>query len=556
MRIHQAVTIVATSIVFLSLCTTPNQTSVCCGQAIDSATPQTKLRTPQPNEHDNRNGNDNRNGKSIASGVVFVDQNKNGKFDASDAAFSGIRVSNGLDIATTDQNGRYELPIENDDAIFVIKPNNFRSRLDENNLPKFFYLHKPNGSPTLKFPGTHPTGPLPQSINFPLYPSQESERFKILLFGDPQPRNDKEVDYIAQDVVRDLIGREEHAFGVTLGDIAFDDLSTFKTLNQTIALIGIPWRNVIGNHDINLDAKHRRHINETFEETYGPSYYSFDHGQVHFIVLDTIGWSEPTDQIPRRHYTPVLGERQLEFIKRDLDLTPKTQMVVLLMHVPIMGLADKDKLFRLIENRPYCISISGHTHDHRHLFLDKDDGFNGEKPHHHIVNVTVSGSWWSGAKNENGVPHTTMSDGAPNGYSVMNFDSEGYRLDFRAAGRPASDQLRIELPTKVASSKSKGTEIWVNVYNGSEQSKVKIKIDGDSEWTELAKKRVFDPYYLRLRERDQDEDAPLARPVVSEHLWHGKLPELKPGVHVISAETTDRHGRVFSSQRSLRVTPE
>lgn len=494
--------------------------------------------------------------ESIARGIVFIDSNNDGKFDPLDTPFAGVRVSNGFDITTTDQNGRYELPIENDSAIFVIKPTNFHSRIDENNLPKFFYLHKPDGSPNLKFPGTQPTGTLPQSINFPLYRQQESEAFKILLFGDPQPRNDQEVDYVAQDVVKDLIGSKDHAFGVTLGDIAFDDLSTFESLNQTIALIGIPWFNVIGNHDINLDAKHRRDINETFEATYGPSYYSFDHGQVHFIVLDTIGWAPPSKRIPKMHYTPVLGDRQLEFIKRDLALTPKSQMVVLLMHVPIIGLTDKEKLFSLIEDRPYCISISGHTHDHRHLFLDKADGFNGEKPHHHIVNVTVSGSWWSGAKNENGVPHTTMADGAPNGYSVMNFDENGYRLDFRAAGRPAEDQLRIEMPTTVKSSKSQATEVWVNVYNGSEQSQVRIQIDGRAPWIDLEQKKVFDPYFLRLRERDKRTRPPLARPIASEHLWFGKLPHMKPGVHVISAQTTDRHGRLYTSQRSLRVTQD
>ncbi len=184
---------------------------------------------------------------------------------------------------------------------------------------------------------------------------------------------------------------------VTLGDIAFDNLSTFKTLNQSIALIGIPWYNVIGNHDINLDAKSRTEINETFEETYGPSYYSFDYGQVHFVVLDNIDWASPSEKNPRYRYEPRFGKQQLEFLKKDLSLIPKSQMLVLLMHVPIISVKDKSDFFELIKDRPYCVSVSGHTHDHRHLFLGKKEGFPGTKKHHHIVNVTVSGSWWSGA---------------------------------------------------------------------------------------------------------------------------------------------------------------
>ena len=492
----------------------------------------------------------------MATGIVFVDLNNDGKFDDADTPFSGVRVSNGYDIATTDQQGRYQLPIAPDTMLFVIKPSGFHCRRDENKLPKFYYIHKPNGSPELRFPGSKPTGALPQSINFPLYKNEESEAFKILLFGDPQPRNNKEVDYVAQDVVKDLIDSKEHAFGVTLGDIAFDNLNTFETLNQTIALIGIPWRNVLGNHDINLDATDRKHINETFEATYGPTYYSFNYGQVHFVVLDTIGWQPANNRVSKMHFKAVLGDRQLTFLKRDLAAVPDSQLVVMLMHVPIIGLEDKEELFKLIETRNYCVSISGHTHDHRHLFLGKEDGYNGPEPHHHIVNVTVSGCWWSGAKNEYGIPHTTMADGAPNGYSVMTFDDSGYRLDFRAAGKSADDQLRIDLPPTVVADKTSATDLWVNVYNGSEKSTVKFQIDGTGPWVELEKVKEFDPYYLRLVERDKKAERPLFRPVESEHLWKGRLPAIEPGVHVITAETVDQHGRKYMAQRSIRVTSE
>ena len=492
----------------------------------------------------------------MATGIVFVDLNNDGKLDDGDTPFSGVSVSNGYDIATTDQQGRYRLPIEPDTILFVIKPTGFHCDHNANKLPQFFYIHKPDGSPALKFAGSKPTGDLPESINFPLYKNAEPESFKILMFADPQPRNHKEVDYVAQDVVKDLIDNKEHAFGVTLGDIAFDNLDTFESLNQTIALIGIPWHNVLGNHDLNSDATDRKHINETFEATYGPTYYSFNYGQVHFVVLDTIGWQPANERVPKMHFKSVLGQRQLTFLKRDLDTVPDSQLVVLLMHVPIIGLEDKDELFRLIEKRNYCVSISGHTHDHRNLFLGKEDGFNGAEPHHHIVNVTVSGSWWSGAKNENGIPHTTMRDGAPNGYSIMTFDSAGYRLDFRAAGQSADDQLRIELPTTVTVDKLKDVDLWVNVYNGSEKSKVKFQIDGTGPWVTLEKVDAVDPYYAQLFRRDRNCERPLHRPDKSTHLWKGQLPLIEPGVHVITAETVDRLGRKYRAQRSIRVTAE
>ena len=85
----------------------------------------------------------------------------------------------------------------------------------------------------------------------------QNRKLSAILFADTQPRNQWEIDYIAHDVVEELIGTDA-AFGVTLGDIMFDDLSLYPSLNRTIGLIGIPWYNVVGNHDINQDTTDRR----------------------------------------------------------------------------------------------------------------------------------------------------------------------------------------------------------------------------------------------------------------------------------------------------------
>ena len=83
-----------------------------------------------------------------------------------------------------------------------------------------------------------------------------------------------------------------------------------KPLNQAIALIGIPWYNVIGNHDLNMDAADDQQSDETFERIYGPSYYSFDHGPAHFLVLDDVIWVGARDG-QKAHYHGGLGERQI-----------------------------------------------------------------------------------------------------------------------------------------------------------------------------------------------------------------------------------------------------
>lgn len=493
----------------------------------------------------------------IATGIVFHDANGNRQFDAGEEPLEDVRVSNGKEIVSTDVEGRYRLPVDDDTILFVIKPRGWRTPLSDHNLPRFYYIHKPYGSPDLKYAGVEPTGPLPDSVDFPLYPQNEPEQFKAILFGDPQPRNQKEIDYIAHDVVEELVGTDA-SFGVTLGDITFNDLSLFDAQARTIALLGIPWYNVIGNHDINFDARHDGHSDETFERAFGPSYYSFDYGPVHFLVLDDVEWLVD-EKNGKGRYRGGLGGEQMEFIRNDLAGIPEDQLVVLMMHIPLVDVHDRHELYRLIEERPFCISISGHTHHHEHRFITHEDGWRGPEPHHHIINVTVSGSWWRGAPDERGIPHTMMADGAPNGYSIISFDGQKYVLDYRAAGRSKDYQMQIYAPEAVPAGRTAETEVYVNVFNGSERSTVEMRVGEDGPWQTMNRTLEEDPLYRMTVEREKSvEKKPWSNPPEpkkSTHLWKRPLPaDLSPGVHLVQVRTTDMHGRTFTGQRVIRIT--
>ena len=495
-----------------------------------------------------------------ARGVVFHDVNQNEKFDDGDKPLPDIRVSNGQQIVKTDKNGKYELPVGTDTILFVIKPRNWRTPIDTKKLPRFYYIHKPSGSPKQKFPGVKPTGPLPKSVDFPLYPQEEPTHFKAVLFGDPQPRNQKEIDYIAHDIVEELVGTDA-SFGVTLGDIMFDDLNLFESSAKTIALIGIPWYNVIGNHDINRDAKSDAESDETFESVFGPSYYSFDYGKVHFLVLDNIEWYFPQPGGGGR-YRGGLGKKQMEFIRKDLSLIPKDQMVVLMMHIPIVGMRDRLDLYRLIEKRPFCISISGHTHHHEHRYIKKEDGWEGPEPHHHIINVTVSGSWWSGAPDERGIPHSIMADGAPNGYSILSIDENNkYSLKFKAAGRSLNYQMNILAPETVSISEAEKTIVSVNVFNGGEKSAVEMKVGKEGKWVPMKRTVGPDPIHAALFAVEAAiKDATwrkMSNTKGCTHLWQLALPKnLKPGTHLIQIRSSHPYDSDSTGNRVIRVTKE
>lgn len=489
-----------------------------------------------------------------ARGVVFHDANGNLKRDDGERGLAKIGVSNGEAVVETDAEGRYEIEVSDDTILFVIKPQGWRTALDKHHLPRFYYIHKPAGSPPSQFAGVAPTGDLPESVDFPLYPQKEPNQFKAIMFGDPQPRNQREVDYIAHDVVAELVGSDA-SFGVTLGDIMFDDLSLFGSESAAIALIGIPWYNVIGNHDINREAKEDRYSDETFERTYGPSYYSFDYGKVHFLVLDDVDWKQQENG--NNSYTGGLHKRQLDFIRNDLARVPEEKLVVLMMHIPLVDVGNRSELYRLIEKRPYTMSISGHTHTHEHRFITREDGWQGAEPHHHVINVTVSGSWWGGKPDENGIPHATTSDGVPNGYSIITFDGSKYRVRYKAARRPADYQMNIVVPDSVAVAAAAQTELVANIFNATARAKVRFQID-DGEWIEMKNDARVDPLFAQLSAEDEKVEkrtwTKLPKPRVTHHIWVGQLPELAVGTRRIRVQATEPDGTSYNGYRVLRVT--
>ncbi|HET6374452.1 MAG TPA: metallophosphoesterase N-terminal domain-containing protein, partial [Methylocella sp.] len=196
-------------------------------------------------------------GQEAVKGVVYESRSGAPQRQAGEPGLPGVLVSNGRDAVRTAADGSYTLPVEEGGAVFVIKPAGFSVPLDtETKLPRFSYIHQPGGTPAsldLLYPGLPPTGPLPPSLDFGLVRSKEPERFDVLLFADPQPESHAEIDFIREDIVNGLIGTNA-AFGITAGDIMFDDLSLYGRYNKIIGQIGIPWWNIGGNHDLNFEA--------------------------------------------------------------------------------------------------------------------------------------------------------------------------------------------------------------------------------------------------------------------------------------------------------------
>jgi len=482
-----------------------------------------------------------------AQGIVYHDQNGNGIRDRREKGLPGVRVSDQRSVTVTDKDGRWTLPDHDEAIYFVIKPRGYMTPLSEDNLPDFYYIHKTTEALPLEGPTLQPTGPLPESIDFPLVRQEEPDRFEALFLGDPQPRNVEEVNYLAHDVLEEMVGTSA-AFAVTLGDIAFDDSETYLPYIRATGTLGIPFYNTHGNHDANYDGMDTYEHFESWRTLFGPRYYSFDYGPVHFIILSDVLFPEQGSS-----YITGLGQVQLKWLEEDLSHVPTETLVVLSMHIPLEPAdqnADFAKLYELLQDRPHTLSFSAHSHTLSQGFLTEEHGWMGAAPHHHIVAGATCGRWWGGARDETDIPHATGSDGTPNGYFVVSFDGNEYSTRFKAARRPEDYQMQVQAPDEVERSQLAETAVLVNFFNGNERSVVEMSVGEEGEWVAMQLSPQIDPLYARVTERESGQ-----RASVSTHMWEGRLPSALPaGGHLIRVRAVDMYGQEFTASRIVRVS--
>ncbi len=482
-----------------------------------------------------------------AKGTVYHDKNTNGIRDNGEPGLPGIRVSDQISVTLTDNKGSWELP-ERDEAIyFVIKPRGYMTGLSKDKIPRFYYLHKNKEESKLQGPSVPRSGPLPQSIDFPLVEQEEPDKFDVIFMGDPQPANIEHVNYLAHDILGELAGTSA-AFAVTLGDITYDELDLYASINETCGAVGIPFYNTPGNHDANYDGINTFQHYETWRITFGPRYYSFDYGPVHFVILSDVLFPQQGNS-----YKAGLGETQLEWIRQDLANVPENQLVVFSMHIPLKSAKDNSdfaKLYELLQDRPNTLSFSAHTHNLTHFFLDENFGWKRPEPHHHINAGAACGRWWRGEKDETDIPHSTCADGTPNGYFVVTFEENKYSARYKAARRPADYQMQIYAPDEVKQWRLEDTPVFVNVFNGSILSSVQMSVGKNGKWINMKFAPQVDPLFSKVSLRESGEDG-----AECNHIWEGRLPEgLSPGGHIIRIKTVDMSGLEYSSSRIIRVS--
>lgn len=474
----------------------------------------------------------------VLKGYVFNDTNANGIKDAGESGISGILVSNQEQIVATDKDGLFEIATVSNPYVYVVKPNNYNlSRKGQ------FYI---DASQT---DGVY---------NFALIPKAVSSVFSTLMVGDPQMRGEKPLRAFRDDIVTEMFNYDVD-FACFLGDIADNDLSIYPQELGFVNRLPYPVFHVFGNHDIDEQAESATTAADIFKRSYGPDYYSFNEGDVHFVVLNNVlynGWNKSTAK--RGEYFGGLTDTQYQWLKSDIEHAEKDKLIVVLSHIPFLQQYTYSKeisrLFSLIEDRPNLLALSGHLHYIQNYFFDKSTLWNSSASFQGMTIGAACGGWWTGPIDERGLPVSTCVDGSPNGYYRFTFEGNKYRYEFIPADHRPDFQVRITLSSDtLRNNHLDEVYVSVNVFTATPKATVKVFIDDREPMLaenytgkDLFIAQTYDLRYNYDNWRPKQED--------TDHLWKINLPtDLSAGCHSVRVEATDVNGYVYKGYKLFEI---
>ncbi|XBQ16304.1 MAG: calcineurin-like phosphoesterase C-terminal domain-containing protein [Oceanicaulis sp.] len=394
-------------------------------------------------------------GGETISGMVFDDTDLDGRRDRGERGVEGVLVSNGLDWARTDAEGRYQIAVRPDMDLTIVQPSGWRVPTNADLVPQFFYTHKPGGTGyAMRYGGLPDTGPAPAEVNFPITrEGAAGNDFACAVIGDSQTYSNQEISWFRDGVVTDLAraGLSESDCVLYVGDVMGDDLGLLPRLLDVGAAAGAPQWLVHGNHDYDFDARSDADSADSWRRIYGPNYFAFEMGEVLFVALDNVVYPCGPEDVATGHefcaegarptYNGRVTETQLQWLEGLIAETPEDRLIVLAHHVPFVSFVDAgsnkhqtdglDRIHALVEGRR-ALSLSGHTHTiENHAPGQIFEGWaentgTGPLPFRHIIAGAASGAWYQGDFNVDGNPMALQRMGAPNGYLHLDFAGPEY----------------------------------------------------------------------------------------------------------------------------------
>ena len=260
--------------------------------------------------------------------------------DTDGKGVAGVIVSDGYNCVQTDSLGRY--------------------KMKRDSLARFIYYSVPADCEVPTHSETDRTAFFYQAVtnkkkkyDFTLrrLPNGKETYYKMIVIGDPQVTNAYSPYYTSPDDnpikksdverfttqtmadIKQTIASMEKGtpvYGLSMGDdvqyYGGYNANLERQIREALGSSDMRLFSVIGNHDQDGKALYKR----KWEESFGPTDYSFDRGDEHYVCINNCFFSKG-----KAYYSPgELHESQVRWLKQDLALTPKDKKVILCYHIP------------------------------------------------------------------------------------------------------------------------------------------------------------------------------------------------------------------------------
>ena len=289
-----------------------------------------------------------------------------------------------------------------------------------------------------------------ERIDFNLYESGDQTNHTMLYFGDMHMANrtkDRAQFSTFTSEINEYVkaNPDEKVYAITLGDMTWDqfwyaNLYGFdQYLNDVNAIQNLQIFHTIGNHDHDMNATGDFYTAAKFKEKLCPTYYSFNVGDIHYVVLDDIectNASASTSDGSVRSYKNNLTSEVLDWLKKDLSFVPKTTPLVVTLHAPVhdrngnASIGNNSVFLSLIYDYNTTI-VSGHSHVVYNVVKSKCKEQNN--------GAVCAAWWWAGKYNPT---FNIGTDGTPGGYRITSVSGKDQKSLFKAIGRSEDYQFR------------------------------------------------------------------------------------------------------------------
>lgn len=418
------------------------------------------------------------------------------------------------------------------------------------------------------------------------------EKYRVYFLGDmhlADRTNDlNQFDNCMKEVKADIMDDDVKSYVITLGDMTWDLYwySRKYYFPQYLNSVNYYFKNAtkqvqffhtIGNHDHDMCKDGDFNTVIEYVKDIAPTYYSFNIGDVHYIVLDDILCANvggAASAKPKRTYSEEVTSEQLKWLVKDLSFVSKNTPIIVTSHAPVYAKETVKNVNAVttyyLKNSGTLISkFKGYNVDfvtgHTHVLYNVDKSSEGI--YEHNAGAVCASWWWSGYLTP-GIHICT--DGAPGGYSVWDISGTDKKWRYKGTGRDADEQFRSydlnnvyftvekdapKVPAALKSEfekytkaypKNSDNEVLINIWNWNPKWKIEIKENGKT----LKDTRVkgYDPLHIaaltakRFNNSSITEE-PAFTTTVNYHMFKVKA---SSATSTIDIKVTDEFGNVYT----------